>query len=228
MERSRWNVHQGAEPAVPDLGSPAGDPKRDSGPGSTPRLLDIGREISLRERLIARDEQALVELVDIATPWLLNIAQAMLHDEDEAEEVVMETFLTVWKNVTPPGAGHPGLMPYLMRVTRHRAIDRLRGRRRRERKLSAVTSHADTHAVPPTEPDEAGRPGWHVHTQVHSALGGLPADQQAVVRLAYFEGLTQSEIATELGIPLGTVKTRLRLAFGRLRAALAGLRDWVL
>jgi RNA polymerase sigma-70 factor (ECF subfamily) len=213
---------------VPDLGSPGGDPKRDSGPGSTPRLLELGREISLRERLIARDEQALVELVDIATPWLLNIAQAMLHDEDEAEEVVMETFLTVWKNVTPPAEGYAGLMPYLMRVTRHRAIDRLRGRRRRERKLSAVTSHTDMHAVPPAEPDEAGRPGWHVHTQVHSALDGLPADQQAVVRLAYFEGLTQSEIATELGIPLGTVKTRLRLAFGRLRAALAGLRDWVL
>jgi RNA polymerase sigma-70 factor (ECF subfamily) len=119
-------------------------------------------------------------------------------------------------------------MPYLMRVTRHRAIDRLRGRRRRERKLIAVTSDADTHAVPAAEPDEAGRPGWHVHTQVHSALAGLPADQQAVVRLAYFEGLTQSEIATELGIPLGTVKTRLRLAFGRLRTALAGLKDWLL
>jgi RNA polymerase sigma-70 factor, ECF subfamily len=213
---------------VPDLGKPGSDPKPDAGPGSTPRLLEIGREISLRERLIARDEQALVELIDIATPWLLNIAQAMLHDEDEAEEVVMEAFRTVWKNVTPPAEGYAGLMPYLMRVTRHRAIDRLRGRRRRERKLSAVTSGADTHAVPAAEPDEAGRPGWHVHTQVHSALDGLPADQRAVVRLAYFEGLTQSEIATELGIPLGTVKTRLRLAFGRLRTALAGLRDWLL
>jgi len=213
---------------VSDRLSPGSDPKGDPGPGSSPRLLDIGHEISLRERITARDEQALVELVNIATPWLLNIAQAMLHDEDEAEEVVMDAFRTVWKNVTPPTEGSAGLMPYLMRVTRHRAIDRLRSRRRRERKLSAVTSHADTRAVPPTELDEAGRPGWHVHTQVHSALDGLPVDQQAVVRLAYFEGLTQSEIANELGIPLGTVKTRLRLAFGRLRNLLAGLRDWVL
>jgi RNA polymerase sigma-70 factor, ECF subfamily len=213
---------------VPDLGNPGSDPKPDAGPGPVPRLLEIGREISLRERLITRDEQALVELVDVATPWLLNIAQAMLQDEDEAEEVVMETFRTVWKNVTPPTEGYAGLMPYLMRVTRHRAIDRLRGRRRRERKLSALTSHADTHAVPPAEPDEAGRPGWHVHTRVHAALDGLPSDQQTVVRLAYFEGLTQSEIATELGIPLGTVKTRLRLAFARLRTALDGLRDWLL
>jgi RNA polymerase sigma-70 factor, ECF subfamily len=188
----------------------------------------MSRERSLRERLIARDERALAELIDLASPWLLNIARAMLRDEDEAEEVVMETFRTIWQNVTPAGEGPAGLMPYLMRVTRHRAIDRLRSRRRRERKLSAAALETGAGTVPPAELDEAGRAGWQVHTQVHSALESLPADQQAVVRLAYFEGLTQSEIAAELGIPLGTVKTRLRLAFGRLRTTLAGLRDWVL
>lgn len=228
LGRSRWNVHQGAETAVPDPGSSDNDPKRDPDRGSTPRLLEIGRQILLRDRLLARDEQALIELIETAMPWLLSVAQAMLQDQDEAEEVVMDTFRTVWQNVTPEGEGNLGLMPYLLRVTRHRAIDRLRSRRRRERKLSAVTAYAATQDVPPTEPDEAGRPGWHVHTQVHSAVSGLSADQQLVVRLAYFEGLTQSEIATALGIPLGTVKTRLRLAFGHLRTALAGLRDWVL
>lgn len=201
---------------------------RPSDPGTSGRLIGIERETSLRERLIARDERALAELVDIATPWLLNVARAMLRDEDEAEEVVMETFRTVWSNVTPATTTGPtGLMPYLLRVTRHRAIDRLRGRRRRERKLSAAALDADARSTAAVEPDEAGLPGWHVHTQVHSALDALPPDQRAVVRLAYFEGLTQSEIAAELGIPLGTVKTRLRLAFGRLRGALAGLKDWV-
>lgn len=190
------------------------------------RLLEIGRERSLRERIAARDERALAELVEIAGPWLLNIAQAMLHDEDEAEEVVMEAFRTVWQKVTPPSDEQAGLIPYLMRITRHRAIDRLRTRRRHARRLGAVALES-VHAVPPTEPDEAGGEGWSVHRQVHSALAELPADQQAVVRLAYFGGLTQSEIAAELGIPLGTVKTRLRLAFGRLRTALAGLKDWV-
>jgi RNA polymerase sigma-70 factor, ECF subfamily len=199
-----------------------------SGPVSRPRLLDISRETSLRERILARDERALAELVELATPWLLGVARSMLQDEDEAEEVVTDTFRTIWRNVTPAGDGPTGLMPYLLRVTRHRVIDRLRSRRRRERKLSAAAAQADAPAVPPAEPDEAGSAGWRVHQQVHSALDGLPSDQQAVVRLAYFRGLTQSEIAAELGIPLGTVKTRLRLAFGRLREALAGLKDWVL
>jgi RNA polymerase sigma-70 factor (ECF subfamily) len=75
---------------------------------------------------------------------------------------------------------------------------------------------------------ERGGKSWQVHSQVHAAFEALPVEQRAAVQLAYFEGLTQSEIATRLGIPLGTVKTRLRLAFDRLRTALAGLKDWVL
>ena len=186
------------------------------------------REASLRQRLVARDEQALVELVELASPWLLSVAQAMLQDRDEAEEVVMHTFRILWENVTPMTGGHAGLMPYLLRVARHRAIDRLRGRRRSERKVSAAALEWGRQSVAPVEPDEAGHPGWQVHAQVHAAFEALPAEQRTAVQLAYFEGLTQSEIAARLGIPLGTVKTRLRLAFDRLRAALTGLKDWVL
>ncbi len=191
------------------------------------KLVGLAREASLRERLIARDEQALVELVELATPWLLGVTQAMLQDRDEAEEVVMEAFRTVWQNVTPAGDDHPGLMPYLLRVARHRSIDRLRGRRRRERNLGAAAIEWNRQSAAPVEPDEAGHPGWQVHTQVHAALEALPPEQRAAVQLAYFEGLTQSEIAAQLGIPLGTVKTRLRLAFVRLRTTLAGLKEWV-
>jgi RNA polymerase sigma-70 factor (ECF subfamily) len=191
------------------------------------RLLPEDRERSLRQRLLARDERALAELVAAATPWLLNVALAMLQDQDEAEEVVMEAFRTLWQNVTPPSEGETALMPYLLRVTRHRAIDRLRRRRRQERKLTAVQALLETSSAPALEPDEAGRAGFRVHARVHAALEALPAEQRAVVRLAYFEGLTQSEIAGRLGIPLGTVKTRLRHAFAHLRGALAGLKDWV-
>lgn len=196
-------------------------------PRAAPRLLDPKHESSLRERLVDRDERALVELIDVASPWLLSIAQGMLQDADEAEEVVMEAFRTVWQNIPALRGDHTALIPYLMRVTRHRAIDRLRGRKRREFKAAAAAREVDSPSVRPVEPDEAGQPGWLVHTRVHDALKALPAEQQEVVQLAYFEGHTQSEIATELGIPLGTVKTRLRLAFGRLRTALAGIEDWV-
>ena len=201
---------------MPDGGAPAA------------RLFEPEREATLRARLVAGEERALAELVETATPWLLNVAQAMLQDVDEAEEVVMEAFRTLWQNVSPRAGAPTALIPYLLRVTRHRAIDRLRGRRRRARKVAAAAAEPSARAIAATEPDEAALPGWHVHTQVHAALEALPAEQRSVVRLAYFEGLTQSEIAGELGIPLGTVKTRLRLAFGHLRTTLAGLKDWVL
>jgi RNA polymerase sigma-70 factor (ECF subfamily) len=77
------------------------------------------------------------------------------------------------------------------------------------------------------EPNEAGTPGWHVHQTVHAALAALPREQQVVIRLAYFHGLTHSGVAARLGIPIGTVKTRLRLAVDRLRFALAPMKDWI-
>jgi RNA polymerase sigma-70 factor, ECF subfamily len=184
----------------------------------------------LQARLVARDERALVELVDIATPWLLGVAQGMLSDRDEAEEVVQEAFTIAWRRVDLFDRESGRLIPWLLRITRNRAIDRLRGRRRRllkARRLESFQAFGDG-STPAREPDEAARPGWHVHETVHAALGALPDEQQAVVRLAYFEGLTHSEIAERLGIPLGTVKTRLRLAFDKLRTGLASIRDWVI
>jgi RNA polymerase sigma-70 factor, ECF subfamily len=183
---------------------------------------------SLRERLVARDEQALVELIEQTSPWLLSVAQAMLQDRDEAEEVVYHAYRILWDNVTLETGGSAGLMPYLLRVARHRCIDRLRDRRRVQRKIEKAAGESPAPRAAPPELDEAGNPGWRVHAQVHGALEALPPDQRTAVQLAYFEGLTHSEIAQRLGIPLGTVKTRLRLAFGRLRTALAGLEDWVL
>ena len=212
-------------------GAPADASPESVGPSETAapgrRLLETGRETSLRKRLVARDERALAELVEVATPWLLNVARAMLRDEDEAEEIVTEAFRQLWQNLPSAAGEHAGLMPYLMRLTRHRAIDRLRARRRRHRLLSAAALAGEPPVVPPSEPDEAGQPGYQVHAQVHAALKVLPADEQAVVQLAYFQGLSQSEVAAALGIPLGTVKSRLRRAFGRLRESLAGLEDWV-
>jgi RNA polymerase sigma-70 factor (ECF subfamily) len=194
------------------------------------RPLRVVRESSLRERILARDEQALVELVELATPWLLGVTQGMLSDPDEAESVVMETFHIAWDRIETVEDQGLGLIPWLLRVARNRAIDRLRARKRQQ----AVADRADAagelgdSAVAPIEPNEAAQPGWHVHDTVQEAVGALPSDQEAVVRLAYYQGLTQSEIADRLDIPLGTVKTRLRLAFDKLRVSLATVKDWII
>ena len=82
--------------------------------------------------------------------------------------------------------------------------------------------------TPAHEPNDAAViPGWHVHRGVHDALNRLPPQQREVVELAYFQGLTQSEVAARAGIPLGTVKTRTRLAFDYLRTELASMKDWL-
>lgn len=204
-----------------------GDPSH--GSGRHPRHLVLDKEASLKARLIARDEAALVELIDLVSPWLLGIAQSLLSDQQESEEVVLDSFRICWEKVGTLGSIEDDrLLPWLYRITRNRAIDRLRGRRRHQAKIErSRVDQPDAGTVNHIEPDESAIPGWHVHGQVHAALEGLPEDQRTAVRLAYFMGLTQSEIAEQLGIPLGTVKTRLRLAFDRLRKSLAPLQEWV-
>jgi RNA polymerase sigma-70 factor, ECF subfamily len=204
--------------------------RRPAEPGGGDRGLTLEREAGLQRRLLARDERALAELVELATPWLLGVAQGMLSDRDEAEDVLQETFTIAWRRVDLFDQESGRLLPWLLRITRNRAIDRLRTRRRAQAKARRIEAYQGSGAgrVAAQDVNEAALPGWHVHEAVHAALATLPEDQLAAVRLAYFEGLTHSEIATELGIPLGTVKTRLRLAFDKLRPRLASIRDWVL
>ncbi|HUR93133.1 MAG TPA: RNA polymerase sigma factor [Gemmatimonadales bacterium] len=212
-----------AEPPSPSSPDPHPD-----GPGGR-RALVLAGEASLRRRLIARDEQALVELIEVASPWLLGITHSMLSDPDEAEEVVLEVFATAWDRIGSLGDEHEAVLPWLLRITRNRAIDRLRRRRRLRRKVERAEAFGELppDRIHPVEVDEAATPGWHVHRSVHAALDALPQEQRDAVRLAYFEGLTHSEIARRLAIPMGTVKTRLRLAVDKLRTSLAPIKDWI-
>jgi RNA polymerase sigma-70 factor (ECF subfamily) len=211
---------------------PPRDPKippQETASARPPAPLALTGQTSLRERLVARDERALVELIETATPWLLGLVQGMLQDQDDAEEVVLETFRIAWERVAALGDEHEALMPWLLRVARNRAIDRLRrrGRWRRKTLRAEALGAIGPASAPFQEPDESAHPGWHVHESVHAALRALPEEQRQVVRLAYFAGRTHSEIAQELAIPMGTVKTRLRPAFDKLRVALAPIEDWV-
>jgi RNA polymerase sigma-70 factor (ECF subfamily) len=109
-------------------------------------------------------------------------------------------------------------------------LDQLRRRRRWWRKIERVEAAREAegvHSVDPPDPGEAGVPGWPVHRAVHQALAGLPDEQRHLVEFSYFEGLSHAEIARRTGTPLGTVKTRLRLAHQKLEDALRDLRDWM-
>ena len=215
-------------PAVPSDSTPQRSEGQSVRPASP--ALAATRALSLHARLAAREERALAELIEAATPWLLGLAQALLRDADEAEEVVHEAFTIVWNRIGHVPTEPRGLLAWVLRVARNRAIDRLRSRQRRLRKAVRLMLHStdDEPFAQAVEPDEAGTPGWHVHQAVHVALEALPPEQQVVVQLAYFHGLTHTEIARRLDAPIGTVKTRLRLAFDKLRPALAPLKDWIL
>jgi RNA polymerase sigma-70 factor (ECF subfamily) len=178
-------------------------------------------------RLRARDESALGELYDALAPWVLGLAYRILQDDDEAEEVLSDALSQVWARIDQHDARRGPLVPWVLQIARNRALDLLRRRRRWWARVERGGQDALAEADDAPQPGEAGVPGWPVHREVHLALAALPAEQQVVVRLAYFEGLSHSEIARRTGMPIGTVKTRMRLAQQRLAQLLAHVKDWM-
>ena len=197
---------------------------------SLARRLSQEEERSLLERLLTRDESALGELYDLLAPWVLGVAVRILGDEDEAEDVLGAVFEQVWSRIHLHDPSRGPLVPWVLSIARNRSVDQLRRRRRWWRKAQRVERErlaAADGAVTTTDAiAEAAVPGWPVHRAVHQALAGLPPEQRRVVVLAYFEGLSHMEIARHTGDPLGTVKTRLRLAHRKLEDSLRNLRDW--
>ncbi len=193
------------------------------------KRLSQEAERSLVRRLKARDERALAELYDRLAPWVLGLAFRILQDEDEAEEVVGDVFVQVWRRVDQHDARRGPLVPWIISIARNRALDALRRRNRWWRKAERWKAAQSEEVVDrlAAEPAEAAVPGWPVHREVHAALAALPAEQRRVVTLAYFEGLTHREIARRTGQPLGTVKTRLRMAHQKLSEALGHVKDWL-
>lgn len=195
-----------------------------------PGRLTQEAERSLVRRLRAGDEHALRELYDALAPWVLGLAYRILRDQDEAEEVVEDVFVRVWRQIHKHDPRQGPLVPWVLSIARNGALDALRRRRRwwrkAERWQQAQAAEGDVDRTPPTH--EASVPGWPLHREVHGALAALPEELRRVVTLAYFEGLSHSQIARRLGQPLGTVKTRLRTAQQKLTERLAHLKDWLI
>lgn len=196
---------------------------------TSPKRLSQEEERVLERRLKARDERALGELYDQIAPWVLGLTFRILQDEDEAGEVVADVFVQVWRHIDQHDARRGPLVPWILSIARNRALDVLRRRRRWWRKTERVAQAqpAEAEENVASTPHEASVPGWPVHREVHAALAALPEEQRRVVMLSYFEGLSHREIAQRLKQPLGTVKTRMRMAHQRLTERLKHLKDWL-
>jgi RNA polymerase sigma-70 factor, ECF subfamily len=176
-------------------------------------------EAELIQRLAAGDDSALGELYDRLSRPLFGLALQVLRDRTEAEDVVHDVFLTLREKARSYDTSRGSVVGWAFTLTRNRAIDRVRMRRRRGELLAqADPSELGYDEAASTAPDPFLLP--ELASAVMSAVATLPEDQRDALHLAYFSGLTQAEIAARLSAPLGTVKARIRRGLLRLRELL--------
>ena len=180
-------------------------------------------DIALLTRVAGRDAGALADLYDRHNRLLFSLILRVLRDRGESEDVLQEVFVRVWDRADSysPALGTP--LAWLVRIARNRAIDRLRSRQVR---ANIAESYEDPpvapDATPPGHPEQLARTAEHRRAIV-AALDQLPVEQRTLIDAAYFQGFTQSELAERFGLPLGTVKTRIRTAMQTLRQTLGPL-----
>lgn len=182
-----------------------------------PAQLRAADDLALVRRMAAREEAAMAELYDRYAALMLAVVRRILGPAGDAEEVLQESFLQAWIQADRFDPGRSSVTTWLVLIARSRALDRLRSRRSRERTAENAGAEA-----PPHESSAAESHVLHAERRqrVRDALVELPPEQRQVLELAFYEGLSQSEIATRTGAPLGTVKTRALLGMKKLRQAL--------
>jgi RNA polymerase sigma-70 factor (ECF subfamily) len=156
-------------------------------------------------------------LYEACSGRVMAVALHLLRDQAEAEDVVQETFLELWRRGAGFDPSRGSREAYAVLIGRSRALDRLRARGSARR---AAERAADDPVLPPAPPLELAEARQR-RTRVLRALEALPPPQREAIELAYYAGLSQTEIAARVGEPLGTVKTRIRLAMEKLAADLA-------
>ena len=180
---------------------------------------------SLLPAIAAGDTVAVAELYDRHGSTLYALLLKILGDRSDAQEVLQESFLQAWRRAADFDPSRGSEIAWLVSIARNRAIDRLRAR-----SLRALREEAAGREIP-NEPRDVDTGGGaersailgQLRERMRAALAELPEAQRSVLELAYFQGLSQTEIAERLGEPLGTVKTRTQLAMKKLREKLKGL-----
>jgi RNA polymerase sigma-70 factor (ECF subfamily) len=176
---------------------------------------------ALLARIVKGDQQAFSQLYDHSSTLLYTLAFRILGNREEAEELLQDVYLEVWRKVSRYDVGRGTPVAWLITLTRSRAIDRLRARAARGQQ---ATTPLDQGAVPHMK-DSGPSPfetqaDQELRLAVGSAMTSLPPAQQQAIELAYYEGLSHMEIAARLNQPLGTVKTRIKLGMSKLRETL--------
>ncbi|MDX2260169.1 MAG: sigma-70 family RNA polymerase sigma factor [Gemmatimonadales bacterium] len=171
------------------------------------------------------DTAAMSTLYDRYAPGLLGLALRITREQADAEEVVVDTFAQAWRDAARFETGRGTVAAWLVTIARSRALDLMRARSRRGRLTDAAEVET---ASPPAMGGGFASPMAGVLAderarRIRDALLALPDAQREALELAYFEGLSQSEIAERLDQPLGTVKTRLRLGLRKMRDLVAAL-----
>ncbi|HKI04248.1 MAG TPA: sigma-70 family RNA polymerase sigma factor [Thermoanaerobaculia bacterium] len=175
-------------------------------------------DLQLMSRVAARDGAAFTRLFELHAPLALGLLGRILGKRNEAEEVLQEVFLQIWMQGDRYDAARSSPRGWILMMARSRALDRIRRRESARRREEAAGEEAGD-AVPPlgTERLEI----LERQREVTSALGLLSPDQRRCIELAFFEGLTHTQIAERLKAPLGTVKSRILLGMNKLRQTLS-------
>jgi len=178
----------------------------------------------LRDAATAGDAIRFGQAYDQYAPALYALLLRILHNAEDAQEVLQETFLASWSKPWTFDPTRGSELAWLITMARSRGIDRLRSRARRVQReeKAALEIHSSVANVVPSGTDSLELA--EIRSAVRDALRQLPAAQQAALELAYFDGLSQSEIAARLDEPLGTIKTRTVLGMKRLRERLGALK----
>jgi RNA polymerase sigma-70 factor (ECF subfamily) len=184
--------------------------------------VGLENSAALIARVAAGDRDAFSRFYDLLAPVAFGMIRRVLRDQEAAAEVLQEVFWQVWREASryDPKRGSPEA--WVVMRAKARAIDRLRSIRRQDRTFVAPLDES----VARRDDEQAENPAVLAEERglVQKALAQLPEPQRRVIELAFYDGLTQSEIAARLGEPLGTVKTRTRLGLERLRGAMKGER----
>jgi RNA polymerase sigma-70 factor (ECF subfamily) len=171
-------------------------------------------------RVVRREEAALGTLYDRYSRLIYAIAFRISNDHNVAEEVTQDVFYAVWQSADNFHCDG-NLVSWLMGIARHRAIDATRSRRFRARQRELTLLDTQSDQLSGDEPTER----LVLRETIRSALGTLPLAQQQPLALAFYGGLTHTEIASQLGEPVGTIKSRMRMGMLKLRDMLQSARE---